>query len=108
MKEFIDRTGRPGPSTWEGGTYPDGQEEFPVTGVSWYEAAAYAAFAGKQLPTAAHWEAAASRWRFMETVMLSLSNFSGKGPVKVGSAPNSGFFEVFDLAGNARGWCGKE
>ena len=32
MKAFVDRTGRPGPSTWEGGTYPDGQEEFPVTG----------------------------------------------------------------------------
>jgi len=111
MKEFIDRTGRPGPSSWEGGTYPDGQEEFPVTGVSWYEAGAYAAFAGKQLPTVAHWEAAASpasQGGAMIRVMVSLSNFGGKGLVKVGSAPNSGFFEVFDLAGNAREWCWNE
>ena len=43
---FRDRTGRPGPATWTAGTYPAGQEEFPVAGVSWYEAMAYAAFAG--------------------------------------------------------------
>jgi dienelactone hydrolase/aminoglycoside phosphotransferase (APT) family kinase protein len=108
MREFVDRTGRPGPSTWEGGTYPDGQEEFPVTGVSWYEAAAYAAFTGKQLPTVAHWEAAASQGHLMQAAMVSRSNFSGKGPVKVGSSPNSGFFDVLDMAGNAREWCWNE
>ena len=106
MQEFVDRTGQPGPSTWEGGSYPDGQEEFPVTGVSWYEAAAYATFAGKELPTTAHWQAAALRPG--TTVVVSLSNFGGKGPVKVGSAPNSGRFDVFDLAGNAREWCWNE
>ena len=108
MKEFVDRTGRPGPSTWEGGTYPAGQEDLPVTGVSWYEAAAYAAFAGNQLPTVAHWEAAASRWHPMQAAMVSRSNYGGQGPVKVGSAPNSGEFDVFDLGGNAREWCWNE
>jgi cephalosporin-C deacetylase-like acetyl esterase len=108
MREFVDRTGQPGPSTWEGGTYPDGQGEFPVTGVSWYEAAAYAAFAGKQLPTVAHWEAAASRGHPMQAAMVTRSNFGGQGLVKVGSSPNSGEFDVFDLAGNAREWCWNE
>ena len=35
---FLDRTGRPGPATWELGTYPDGEDDLPVGGVSWYEA----------------------------------------------------------------------
>jgi len=51
MGLLRDSTGRPGPSTWQAGHYPAGQEDYPVNGVSWYEAAAYAEFAGKSLPT---------------------------------------------------------
>src|SRR5262245_44648486 len=51
MTRLKDATGRPGPSTWESGSFPEGQAEHPVSGVSWYEAAAYAAFVNKQLPT---------------------------------------------------------
>ena len=46
MALFRDRTGRPGPSTWELGSFPEGRADYPVAGVSWYEAAAYAEFAG--------------------------------------------------------------
>ena len=45
----------PGPATWEMGTFPEGQGDYPVSGVSWYEAAAYAEFVGKRLPTVFHW-----------------------------------------------------
>ena len=55
MARFKDSTGRPGPATWKLGSFPDGEEELPVAGLSWYEAAAYAAFAGKELPTVYHW-----------------------------------------------------
>ena len=41
VRFFVDKTGKPGPSTWEIGTFPDGKENHPVSGVSWYEAAAY-------------------------------------------------------------------
>ena len=47
VKAFVDQTGQPGPATWQGGDYPEGQADYPVSGVSWYEAAAYAEFAGK-------------------------------------------------------------
>ncbi len=50
MAEFHDSTGRPGPSTWAAGHYPDGRADDPVSGVSWFEAAAFAKFAGKELP----------------------------------------------------------
>ena len=52
---FHDATGRPGPATWEVGGYPKGHEKYPVASVSWFEAAAYAEFVGKSLPTAYHW-----------------------------------------------------
>ncbi len=55
MKLFVDQTGRPGPSTWQAGDYPSGQADYPVSGISWYEAAAYADFAGKELPTSTYW-----------------------------------------------------
>ncbi len=58
LTQFRDATGRPGPSTWELGTFPQGQADHPVSGVSWYEAAAFAVFAGKSLPTAFQWRAA--------------------------------------------------
>src|SRR6267143_1622905 len=61
MLKFRDKTGRQAPSTWELGNYPEGQAEYPVTGVSWYEAAAYAEFAGKSLPTVHQWQNAALR-----------------------------------------------
>src|SRR6185436_3165495 len=77
VREFRDTTGRPGPATWEAGTYPQGQEDFPVGGVSWYEAAAYAEFAGKSLPTLAHWCWAAD-FRTAPFI-IPLSNFGGKG-----------------------------
>ena len=99
---FTDRTGRPGPSTWEAGSYPDGTERHPVTGVSWYEAAAYAAFAHKQLPTLFHWAAVADTSR--SEFLIPLSNFSGKSTTLAGSSPNFSSFGVYDVAGNAREW----
>lgn len=106
MKLFVDRTGRLGPAGWEAGTYPDGQENHPVTGVSWYEAAAYATYADKQLPTVFHWglAAATSRTEFI----VPLSNFNGKSSTTVGSLPGYSTFGIYDIAGNAREWCFNE
>ena len=75
MARFTDRTGRPGPATWEAGDYPTGQADYPVTGVSWYEAEAYAAFAGTALPTIYHWSRAAHTRASANIVPLS--NFRG-------------------------------
>ena len=102
LAKFKDRTGRQGPATWQAGSYPDGTENHPVTGVSWYEAAAYAAFAHKQLPTVFHWAVVADTSR--SEYLLPLSNFSGKSTSAVGSLPGSSTFGIYDLAGNAREW----
>ena len=42
-----------GAGSW--GAIPRASGDYPVAGVSWYEAAAYAEFAGKSLPTFFHW-----------------------------------------------------
>ena len=104
VAEFRDTTGRPGPATWELGTYPEGREDFPVSGVSWYEAAAYAEFAGKSLPTIYHWyQAAGSGGVFSE--ILRASNFAGKGLAPVATYKGLGPYGTYDMAGNVKEWC---
>jgi pimeloyl-ACP methyl ester carboxylesterase len=102
MRRLVDRTGRPGPSTWEVGSYPEGQENLPVAGVSWYEAAAFAEWAGKSLPTIFHWNRAA--FTPASSRIVPLSNLGGTGLVPVGSTKSTNRFGISDLAGNVREW----
>ena len=106
MAVFRDTTGRPGPSTWEGGTFPTGKDDFPVSGVSWFEAAAYAQFAGKSLPTIGHWALAVDF--HVAPLLIPASNFSGKGLARVGSYASIGPFGTYDMAGNAQEWTWNE
>jgi len=91
------------PSSWELGTYAPGQDNYPVSGLSWYEAAAYAQLSGKSLPTVFHWFRAANLGRFSD--ILQVSNFSGEGPVAVGTYSGLGPFGTYDMAGNVKEWC---
>jgi formylglycine-generating enzyme required for sulfatase activity/dienelactone hydrolase len=103
IKRMTDRTGRPGPSTWEAGEYASGQENYPVGGVSWYEAAAFAKFAGKAIPTVAHWNHAAGVYH--SASIVPLSNFSGHGAVPVDSTRAISVYGTYNMAGNVREWC---
>ena len=103
MALLTDRTGRPGPSTWEGGDHPEGQGDYPVGGVSWYEAAAYARFVGEELPTVHHWrhafEYGARSW------LIHASNLDADGPAPVGKFQGISWPGTYDMAGNVREWC---
>jgi dienelactone hydrolase len=115
IRTLVDQTGRPGPSTWLGGDYPEGQEDYPVSGVSWYEAAAFAQFVGKGLPTVHHWRMAAvggipsnlQTWGFY-SLLAPLSNFMGKGEAPIASYPGITSYGAYDMAGNIREWCWNE
>jgi dienelactone hydrolase len=103
MALFTDRSGEPGPASWSVGRYPGGEGEHPVNGISWYEAAAFAEFAGRELPTIYHWNRAAETWS--TEIVVPSSNYDGKGPVPVGSYSGVTAFGVADMAGNVREWC---
>ncbi|MHC4574302.1 MAG: bifunctional serine/threonine-protein kinase/formylglycine-generating enzyme family protein, partial [Planctomycetota bacterium] len=103
VAQFCDSSGQPGPSTWDEGNYPKGQGDYPVSGVSWFEAAAYARFRGKSLPTLYHWVKAAMADDDPSRI-TRLSNF-GDGLAPVGSHKGMGQFGVYDAAGNVREWC---
>jgi dienelactone hydrolase len=103
MARFVDRTGRPGPSTWEGGTYPTGQADHPVAGVSWYEAAAFAKFEGKSLPTTYHWARGAGAWN--SKYIVPHSNLEGSSTLPTGVPRGISISGLSDMAGNVREWC---
>ena len=106
MTGLRDKTGRPGPATWELGRYPEGEGEYPVGGVSWYEAAAYAAFRGNSLPTVHHWRHAAAYDVF--GTIFALCNLEGNSPRPVGVSGALSGWGAVDMAGNVREWCWNE
>jgi len=119
IQEFKDRTGLPGPRTWSSQNFPEGKAKYPVTDVSWYEAAAYAAFRGKKLPTIFQWEKAARSGRvaaptyympwgafYPGDTLEWRANFEGDATIPVdsfefGMSP----FGAYNMAGNVSEWC---
>ncbi|MDX1583059.1 MAG: SUMF1/EgtB/PvdO family nonheme iron enzyme, partial [Thermoanaerobaculia bacterium] len=103
MAKLRDETGRPGPAGWTLGSYPEGAGDLPVSGVSWYEAAAYCSWKDKTLPTLYHWFHAGNQAQRSE--ILHFSNFDGDGPAPPGTYLGLGGYGTYDMAGNVREWC---
>lgn len=117
--DFKDQTGRHGPRFWRDGRHDRRCSEHPVVGISFYEAEAYARWAGYRLPTNAEWQMAAS-WRIRSSAHvlrrypwgdafdtrkcnLWASNIGQTEPVQSydsGAAPNG----VLQLIGNVWEW----
>jgi formylglycine-generating enzyme required for sulfatase activity len=112
VKSFIDKTGIHCPRFWSGGKYPEEKQDHPVTGISWYEASAYARWAGKDLPTWDQWWMAAKGgferlypWGDDSLTPHLRANFGYVGTDSVESHPlGVSPLGCFDMAGNVREW----
>jgi len=107
-KLFVDSTGRPGPAGWQLSTYPSGQDDLPVVGISWYEAVAYARFRKQRLPTIHHWmRAAFTPYDPMFPTAAAItkqSRFFADAPESARSEHGLGPWGTYHMAGNAREW----
>jgi hypothetical protein len=104
IKLFTDKFGKFGPANWIYGEFPDGEENFPVQGISWFEARAYAKYKELSLPNIFQWLDAASLSGFkFKLPNLSGSNFNSNKPRDVNESDNE-IDLLPNIAGNVREW----
>ena len=114
-QKFVESTGYPQPPLSHNPRFnaPDA----PVVRVNWRDAAAYAAWANKRLPTEAEWEYAArgnltgKLYPNGDIMTHTDANFGSTGATDqwkwtapVGSFQPNGY-NLYDMAGNAWEWC---
>jgi gamma-glutamyl hercynylcysteine S-oxide synthase len=119
--DMVDQTGTPGPRFWKDGHYLPNEEDLPVVGICWFEAAACAAWMCKRLPTDPEWVKAASwpvpidaeevvyrRYPWGDAMDLFRANVWGSGPNRIvdvrSYAEGTSIGGIYQLIGNVWEW----
>jgi formylglycine-generating enzyme required for sulfatase activity len=116
-EEFIRQTGTlVAPNLgWNGQRVPFGSENYPVTGVTWYEALAYCQWLSEKtgrkysLPNEAQWEKACragnkSSYPWGNEYDPERCNHGRSSIAQVDAFPAQNEYGCFDLVGNVRQW----
>jgi iron(II)-dependent oxidoreductase len=109
---FVAATSHRPPSNWKDGKIPEGELLYPVTLVDWYDAVAYAKWAGKRLPSEAEYEKAgrgtdSRNWPWGNKMDPARVNtyYNMGSATKVTAYPNGASpYGVMDLSGNIDEW----
>jgi formylglycine-generating enzyme required for sulfatase activity len=111
--DFCSATKNPLPEFWGLKEFKSGMDfpDYPVVGVSYFDAEKYAKWAGKRLPTEAEWEYASrgglagKNFPFGDNIDSTKVNYGKKysGILKTGSFPPNGY-GLFDITGNVWEW----
>ena len=113
-KVFVDATKADFPPHWRQGKSLPGSENHPVTQVTWFDAVAYAKWAGKRLPIGPEWEKAARGtdgriYPWGDPFDKTRLNSGDGGPLKtvpVGQYSPQGDspYGIVDMSGNVYEW----
>ena len=112
FRQFVEESGyNYSRNSWNNVAKYSLADDHPIVLVNWYDATAYAKWAGKRLPTEAEWEYAArgglvgKRYPWGDEITRDDANYLGTGSTaRVGSYAANGY-GLYDMAGNAWEWC---
>ena len=111
FRTFCDRSRRtPPPNPRWDSNYFLGKPDHPVVNVTWFDAEAYARWAGKRLPTEAEWEKAArgglagNEYPWGDEIDPSRANYNALGTCAVRTYSANGY-GIHEIVGNVWEWC---
>ena len=105
IKSFVGKHGKYGPLDWSYGKFGTNRENFPVTGISWFEARAYARYKELALPNVFQWLSAAGLSGFVADLPdISNSNLKANYLWDINDSKAENYYGIKNIAGNVREW----
>ena len=104
VSTFKGKFGKNGPANWSYGKFPNGLGDHPVSGISWFEARAYAKYKNQELPNMHQWTYAAKAYtNTLDQDVMENGNFNSDFTKPVNSDAGS-LSGINNIGGNVKEW----